>query len=180
MRRTNIFHLGVKEMWSLARDPIMVLLIVYAFTLTIYTISTALPDSLTRRPSPSWTRTSRRSRSASSTRSSRRCSARRPWSRARKWMRAWTAAWTPSRSISPRISSRTCSPAARLRSSSTPMPRASARPSAAASTCSRSCSRKCRPGCNVIAASSGRRSISRNGCATTRISAGRGSAPSWR
>ena len=50
MRRTNTFHLGVKEMWSLARDPIMVLLIVYAFTLTIYTISTALPDSLSQAP----------------------------------------------------------------------------------------------------------------------------------
>ena len=50
MTRKNILHLGVKEMWSLARDPIMVLLIVYAFTLTIYSISTALPDSLSQAP----------------------------------------------------------------------------------------------------------------------------------
>ena len=50
MTGRNILHLGVKEMWSLARDPIMVLLIVYAFTLTIYSISTALPDSLSQAP----------------------------------------------------------------------------------------------------------------------------------
>jgi ABC-2 type transport system permease protein len=50
MSGKNILHLGVKEMWSLARDPIMVLLIVYAFTLTIYSISTALPDSLSQAP----------------------------------------------------------------------------------------------------------------------------------
>ena len=41
MSGKNILHLGMKEMWSLARDPIMVLLIVYAFTLSIYSISTA-------------------------------------------------------------------------------------------------------------------------------------------
>ena len=32
MRGKNILHLGVKELWSLARDPIMLVLIVYAFT----------------------------------------------------------------------------------------------------------------------------------------------------
>jgi ABC-2 type transport system permease protein len=50
MHVKNILHLGVKELWSLARDPIMVLLIVYAFTLSIYSISTALPDSLSQAP----------------------------------------------------------------------------------------------------------------------------------
>lgn len=50
MSGKNILHLGIKEMWSLGRDPIMVLLIVYAFTLTIYSISTALPDSLSQAP----------------------------------------------------------------------------------------------------------------------------------
>jgi hypothetical protein len=35
--RRNIFHLGIKELRSLLRDPIMLVLIVYAFTLAIYT-----------------------------------------------------------------------------------------------------------------------------------------------
>ena len=46
----NILHLGMKELWSLARDPIMIVLIVYAFTATIYSVSTALPDSLHKVP----------------------------------------------------------------------------------------------------------------------------------
>ena len=50
MRIKNILHLGVKELWSLVRDPIMIVLIVYAFTATIYQISTALPDSLHKAP----------------------------------------------------------------------------------------------------------------------------------
>ena len=32
MRADHIFHLGVKELWGLARDPIMLALIVYVFT----------------------------------------------------------------------------------------------------------------------------------------------------
>jgi ABC-2 type transport system permease protein len=50
MHLKNILHLGIKEMWSLARDPIMVVLIVYAFTLSIYSISSALPDTLSQSP----------------------------------------------------------------------------------------------------------------------------------
>ncbi len=50
MRIKNILHLGVKELWSLVRDPIMIVLIIYAFTATIYQISTALPDSLHKAP----------------------------------------------------------------------------------------------------------------------------------
>jgi len=46
----NILRLGGKEMWSLARDPIMILLIVYSFTLSIYSIASALPDSLSHAP----------------------------------------------------------------------------------------------------------------------------------
>ena len=30
MRAKNILHLGVKELWSLARDPIMLVLIAFA------------------------------------------------------------------------------------------------------------------------------------------------------
>ncbi|GGG26876.1 membrane protein [Caldovatus sediminis] len=50
MRAANVFHLGVKELRSLARDPIMLALIAYAFTLAIYASSTALPETLNRAP----------------------------------------------------------------------------------------------------------------------------------
>jgi ABC-2 type transport system permease protein len=50
MRSKNIIQLGVKEFWSLARDPMMILLIVYAFTASIYSTATALPDSLHNAP----------------------------------------------------------------------------------------------------------------------------------
>ena len=46
MRFANILHLGVKECRSLGRDRIMLTLIVYAFTLAIYTAATALPEAL--------------------------------------------------------------------------------------------------------------------------------------
>ena len=42
----NIFRLGVKELWSLARDPMMLVLIFVSFTLMIYTAATAVPESL--------------------------------------------------------------------------------------------------------------------------------------
>jgi ABC-2 type transport system permease protein len=47
---SNILHLGVKELRSLARDPFMLGLIVYAFTLAIYSGATALPETLNRAP----------------------------------------------------------------------------------------------------------------------------------
>ncbi len=50
MRAANIFHLGVKELRSLARDPIMLVLIVYAFTFSVYTRATAMPETLTKAP----------------------------------------------------------------------------------------------------------------------------------
>ncbi len=50
MRAANVLHLGVKEMRSLARDPIMLVLIVYAFTLSVYTAATAMPETLNRAP----------------------------------------------------------------------------------------------------------------------------------
>ena len=46
----NIFRLGVKELWSLARDPVMLLLITYVFTLSIYVAATAVPDTLQNAP----------------------------------------------------------------------------------------------------------------------------------
>ena len=49
-RLTNIYRLGVKELWSLARDPIMLVLIAYAFTVMIYVAATVTPDTLHKAP----------------------------------------------------------------------------------------------------------------------------------
>ena len=46
MRLANVIQLGVKELRGLARDPMLAVLIVYAFTLSIYTASTAMPETL--------------------------------------------------------------------------------------------------------------------------------------
>lgn len=46
----NIYRLGVKELWSLLRDPAMLVLIVYAFTVAVYTSATAMPETLNRAP----------------------------------------------------------------------------------------------------------------------------------
>lgn len=43
---SNIFRLGIKELWSLLRDPAMLVLIAYTFTLSIYVAATAMPESL--------------------------------------------------------------------------------------------------------------------------------------
>jgi len=45
-RLTNIYRLGIKELWSLARDPMMLVLIAYVFTLSIYVAATAMPETL--------------------------------------------------------------------------------------------------------------------------------------
>lgn len=42
----NIIHLGIKELRSLLRDPILLGLIVFAFTANIYTAATAVPETL--------------------------------------------------------------------------------------------------------------------------------------
>jgi ABC-2 type transport system permease protein len=46
MRVSNIVRLGVKELWRLVRDPMMLILIIYAFTVSIYTASRAQPETL--------------------------------------------------------------------------------------------------------------------------------------
>jgi ABC-2 type transport system permease protein len=46
----NIYRLGVKELWSLWRDPMMLFLIVYTFTVAVYTAGTAMPETLSRTP----------------------------------------------------------------------------------------------------------------------------------
>ncbi len=48
MRLANVLNLGVKELRGLARDPAMLLLIVYAFTLAVYAESKAMPEALNR------------------------------------------------------------------------------------------------------------------------------------
>src|SRR4029450_2344225 len=50
MHAKNILSLGIKEFWSLGRDPMMLILIVYAFTASIYSTASALPDSLHNAP----------------------------------------------------------------------------------------------------------------------------------
>jgi len=50
MRLANILHLGVKEFLSLLRDPIMLVLIVYSFSVSVYTAATAMPESLHKAP----------------------------------------------------------------------------------------------------------------------------------
>ncbi|MFO1503917.1 MAG: ABC transporter permease [Steroidobacteraceae bacterium] len=42
----NVYRLGVKELWSLWRDPMMLVLIVYVFTAAVYTAATAMPETL--------------------------------------------------------------------------------------------------------------------------------------
>ena len=48
MRIANVYNLGMKELRSLGRDPMMLILIVYCFTLAIYTAATAMPETLNR------------------------------------------------------------------------------------------------------------------------------------
>ncbi len=42
----NIWRLGVKELWSLWRDPMMLVLVVFLFTVLVYSAATAMPESL--------------------------------------------------------------------------------------------------------------------------------------
>lgn len=50
VRLDNIYRLGVKELWSLRRDPMMVALVLYAFTIAIYAAATAVPEILHKVP----------------------------------------------------------------------------------------------------------------------------------
>ncbi|NLW80979.1 MAG: ABC transporter permease [Desulfovibrionales bacterium] len=49
-RLSNVGHLGVKELWSLARDPFMLVLIIYSFTFQIHIAATAMPEQLNKVP----------------------------------------------------------------------------------------------------------------------------------
>lgn len=50
MRAANIVHLGIKELRGFVRDPVLLGLIVYAFTLAIYAAAQAIPDVLHNAP----------------------------------------------------------------------------------------------------------------------------------
>ena len=46
----NIWFLGMKELRGLLRDPIMLVLIVYSFSFSVYTAATAMPETLNKAP----------------------------------------------------------------------------------------------------------------------------------
>lgn len=48
MRLANVYRLGVKELYSLWRDPMMLFLIVYAFSANIFIAATGVPETLQR------------------------------------------------------------------------------------------------------------------------------------
>lgn len=50
MRASHVWYLGIKELRSLWRDPIMLFLIVYVFTFSVYTRATAMPETLNKAP----------------------------------------------------------------------------------------------------------------------------------
>ena len=50
MRAANILQLGIKELYSLARDSRLLILIVYSFSFAIYAAATAMPESLNKAP----------------------------------------------------------------------------------------------------------------------------------
>jgi len=47
---SNIYRLGIKELWSLLRDPIMLILIIYSFSFQVYVAATAMPEPLSKVP----------------------------------------------------------------------------------------------------------------------------------
>ena len=52
MRRTlaNIWHLGIKELWGLWRDPAMLVLIAFMFGFSVYSGARSMPETLNRAP----------------------------------------------------------------------------------------------------------------------------------
>ena len=45
---SHVYRLGIKELWSLWRDPLMLVFVVYIFTLSIYTSATSMPEALNK------------------------------------------------------------------------------------------------------------------------------------
>ncbi|PWY56696.1 hypothetical protein DGG96_04615 [Legionella qingyii] len=50
MAISNIVYLAVKELRGMLRDPIMLILIIFAFTVSVYAAATALPETLNKTP----------------------------------------------------------------------------------------------------------------------------------
>ena len=50
IRASHVYRLGTKELWSILRDPIMLVLIGYGFSLLIYIAATSMPDTLNKVP----------------------------------------------------------------------------------------------------------------------------------
>ncbi len=50
MRLSNIWNLGIKELRSLAHDPVMIALITWAFTLSVYAVGKSMPETLSMVP----------------------------------------------------------------------------------------------------------------------------------
>ena len=50
MRPANVMNLGAKELRSLLRDPMMIVLIIYSFSVSIYSAATAMPETLHKAP----------------------------------------------------------------------------------------------------------------------------------
>ncbi|MGC8202982.1 ABC transporter permease [Aliiroseovarius sp. PTFE2010] len=48
MRAKHVFHLATKELRGLLRDPLLLVLVLYAFSLDIYASATSLPEALNR------------------------------------------------------------------------------------------------------------------------------------
>jgi ABC-2 type transport system permease protein len=50
MQAANVYRLGIKELWSLWRDPMMLVLIVYTFTFAVYAAASSMPETLNGAP----------------------------------------------------------------------------------------------------------------------------------
>ena len=50
MHISNIWRLGIKELWGLIRSPALLALIVAAFSVQIYAAETAMPETLNKAP----------------------------------------------------------------------------------------------------------------------------------
>jgi len=48
MNVANVFRLGIKELRGVQRDPMLLALIVYAFTIAVYTAARAMPETLNK------------------------------------------------------------------------------------------------------------------------------------
>lgn len=94
---SNVFQLGLKELRSLYRDPALLVLIVYAFTLAIYTAATALPEAPHRATLGVVDEDQSQASRRNSMPSSCPISCHRCPSTCGRWTVVWTRACTPSR-----------------------------------------------------------------------------------